>query len=379
MKQQLRWFAAVCMLALGVVACGEDDASTKPTTPDSQAISDTLKGNIKGTMKAGKTYYLTADATVLKGDTLKIEPGVKLIDLSNHALIIKGALLAHGSKDSMIYMGPDASRQTTGSWAGILCDSPSVVSLQWCRLDYAGGIRPDGRPRPAIYYFSNAANTSEFYLEDCIIYKPKDDGFMLYGGKGHILRNQFLWNGEVEGSGPNFKAGFKGKIAYNYIWSCTDQCIRVETGSTVLFPQTDVEIYNNTIINSGHKNSSRPGAGVKIDLFSRAKVYNNIMVNTRLGLNITKKADTANCMYGNNLFYTTVDSLQQYFYPADGYGKPQSTDLIQVDPLFVKFNPDMNALTDDNDVHLQAGSPTLGKGNAAYDPDLGCFTAKRDK
>lgn len=370
------------MLALGIAACSKNDTSVNP--PDrsnAQTIDkDTLSGNIKGVMKSGKTYYLAADAFVQKGDTLTVESGARLVALGPapsgvYTLFIRGAMFANGTSDKMIYMGPQ--QQYSGAWGGIQCDSPSVVSLRFCRIDYAGGLRPDGKPRPAIYYFSNAANTSQFILEDCILYKPKDDGFMIYGGKGSILRNYFSWNGEVDGSGPNFKAGFKGVCAYNYIWSCVDQSIRVETSATVLFPQTDVEIYNNTIINSGQKNPAKPGAAILIDKFARAKVYNNIFVNTIVGLRITKVADTANTFYGNNLFYTTIDSLRKNFYPIDDYGRPRTSDLIQVDPKFVKYDPDMNAPTDESDVHLQPGSPALGRGNPLYDTDLGCYTSKR--
>jgi hypothetical protein len=381
MIHRLYHIGLTILLAATLVSCSEDSSVTNPPTDNSGDIAnkDSLSGNIKGVMKTDKTYYLTNDAFVAKGDTLTIEPGARLIDLNNHTLFVRGALFANGSQEKMIYMGPDEARKQAGAWGGVQCDSPSVASFKWCQIEYAGGLRPDGRPRPAIYYYSNAANTSEFILEDCYVYKPKDDGFTIFGGHGRVLRNQFIWNGEIEGSGINFKTGFTGIAAYNYIWSCVDQCVRVETSSTVLFPQTNVEIYNNTIINSGHKNSSRPGAAVKMDFFARGKIYNNIFVNTRLGLYVTSAADTANCEYGNNLFYTTIDSLKKYFYPPDGKGKPQSTDLINVDPMFVHFNPDVNATTDDNDVHLQAGSPATGAGNTNYDEDLGCWGRRRNQ
>ncbi len=368
-------------LLLGLQACGEENTIVDPPNQTGATIEgDTLKGSIKGVMKSGRTYYLVADATVQKGDTLTIEPGASLVALGPapsgaYTLFIRGALIAHGTSDKMINLAP--KQQFAGAWGGIQCDSPSVVSMKFCRIDYAGGLRPDGKPRPAIYYFSNAANTSEFILEDCILYKPKDDGFMIYGGKGRVVRNYFPWNGEVDGSGPNFKAGFKGICAYNYIWSCVDQSIRVETGTTVLFPQTDVEIYNNTIVSSGHKNPSRPGAAILIDKFAKARIYNNIIVNSFIGIRITTAADTANTVYGNNLFYTTIDSLRKSFYPSDAVGRRQPTDLMQVDPMFVAFDPNMNAPTDGNDPHLKPGSPAIGAGNGLYDPDLGAFTSKR--
>lgn len=367
------------VIGAGLGACSKDETIVDPVPTDSKVIGDrdTLEGNIKGTMKSDKTYYLKADAVVNAGDSLVIEPGARLIDLSNHALIIRGALTAVGTPEKMIYMGPTESRKQPGAWAGVECDSPSVVTMKYVRVLYGCGIRPDGRPRPSVYFLSNMANTSKFIMEDCEVSYTKDDGVQLTGGTGHIFRSVFRMNGVVEGSGVNFKAGFTGDVAYNYIWSANDHAIRAITSATVLFPQTNVNIYNNTIVNYGGKNPARPGAGVLIDQNTRANVYNNIFVNGRVGLRVTSAADAANTHYGNNLFYATVDSLRSWFYPSDGVGQPQPSDLIQVDPMFVQFDPQIDAASDANDPHLRPGSPAIGKGNPTYDPDLGAYTAKR--
>lgn len=360
-------------------ACSKDETVVNAPTTTTQTIGDkdTIGGAVKGVMKSGRTYYMTSDLKINAGDSLVMEAGSSLIDLGNHALFVRGTMLANGTQDQMIYLGPDAARHTPGAWAGLECDSPSVVSLKFCRIYYGSGLRPDGRPRPSIYFFSNSQNTSQFYLEDCDISYTKDDAFMINGGKGHVLRNTFRLNGVVEGSAINFKTGFTGDVAYNYVWSSNDHAIRVETSSTVLFPQTNVNIYNNTIVNYGGKNDSRPGAGVIMDMNARGNIYNNIFVNGRVGIRVTPAADTVNTHYGNNLFYTTVDSLRRYFYPSDAVARPQSSDLIQVDPMFVQFDPNINAASDANDPHLKPESPAFGKGNATYDPDLGAFTAKR--
>jgi hypothetical protein len=379
MIMQARILVALLALAVTVGACSKDETVVSPTGTDSQTIGDkdTLSGTVKGTLKAGKTYYMTTDVKVNAGDTLTAEPGSTVIDLGNHTLFIRGAIFINGTKDQMVNFGPDAARQTPGAWGGIECDSPSVASFKYCRVLYGCGIRPDGRPRPSVYFLSNSQNTSTFIMEDCEVSYTKDDGVQLTGGVGHIFRSVFRMNGVVEGSGVNFKSGFTGDVAYNYVWSSNDHAIRAITSATVLFPQTNVNIYNNTIVNYGGKNPSRPGAGVLIDQNTRANVYNNIFVNGRIGLRVTSAADVQNTHYGNNLFYTTVDSLQDYFYPSDGVGQAQTSDLIQVDPKFVNFDPNIDATSDQNDVHLQAGSPAIGKGNPTYDPDLGAYTAKR--
>jgi hypothetical protein len=366
------------LMASAFIACNDDETIVNNNNPNSSVITrDTLSGAIKGTMKAGKTYYITSDITVNAGDSLVIEPGVNVVDLANNTIYIRGALIAAGTKEKMINFGPDVARQVPGAWGGIELDSPSVAILKYCRVLYGCGIRPSGVARPSVYFFSNSANTTQFIMEDCEVSYTKDDGIQLNGGTGHVLRSTFRMNGSGEGSGVNFKLGFTGNVAYNYVWSSNDHAIRAITSTVKLFPQTNVNIYNNTIINYGGKNPSRPGAGVLIDQNARANVYNNIFINGRIGLGIGLTADTVNTHCGNNLFYATVDSLRQYFYPMNYLGRPQSTDLLQVDPVFVAFDPNITAISDNNDPHLKPGSPALGKGNAAYDLDLGAFTTKR--
>ncbi len=122
------------------------------------------------------------------------------------------------------------------------------------------------------------------------------------------------------------------------------------------------------------------------------------MVNNYQGLEIFQDADTVGLTghYGNNLFYASADTytdttvtpnisinLRSNFYPGDGVGKPQSTDLISNavgnnDPLFVSFDGKFatpNGAPNNNDFHLQSSSPAFGKGNAAFSNDLGAYTS----
>ncbi len=380
--------AVACLsLALVTAACS-DSTPTQPVDNTDQATdvstTDTLRGFIKGTMVSNHTYYLWEDAVVPAGDTLLMEPGSRLIcprlnpaDQSVYTLFVNGALLAEGTKDNMVYMGPGENMKYFGSWGGLQCDSPSVTSLKFVRLEYAGGLRPTGQPRPAIYFTSNAANTSRYVMEDCQVYASIDDGFQCRGGSGSILRNSFDMIGQNNGAAMNFKTGFHGTIAYNYLYNTLDHGIQVETSADVLFPQTDVTIVNNTFVNSGFRNPSRPGAGIIMNKFSRGKLYNNIFVNTREGIRITDAADVDNIEYGNNLFYTTVDSLKSSFYPSDAMGAARPSDLIDVDPMFTSYDGNISSQEDNTDPHLQSSSPAHGAGNATYDQDLGAFTSKR--
>ena len=123
-------------------------------------------------------------------------------------------------------------------------------------------------------------------------------------------------------------------------------------------------------------------------------------MNDYQGLEIFADADTIHTKYGNNLFYASVDSytdttahpnipisIRGNFYPNDGVGKPQSTDLIStgitnLNPLFQTFDGTVaapNGASTTNDFHLQSGSPALGKGNTAYSNDIGAYTSDATK
>jgi len=122
------------------------------------------------------------------------------------------------------------------------------------------------------------------------------------------------------------------------------------------------------------------------------------MVNNYQGLEIFQDADTtsADTKYGNNLFYASVDTytdttqggnlpinIRQNFYPSDGVGKPQGSDLISTavgdqDPMFKSFDGKVataNGASTTNDFHLNAGSPALGHGNPTYNSDIGAYTS----
>ena len=119
-----------------------------------------------------------------------------------------------------------------------------------------------------------------------------------------------------------------------------------------------------------------------MDKNARGDIYNNLLVNNYYGLDINPVADVANVRYGNNFFYTAIDSTRKYFYPTGSVGKAQATDLVSTsktdkDPLFVKLaaTTDPALGVDPNDLHLQGNSPAKGKGNPTYNADIGAYTS----
>ena len=216
-----------------------------------------------------------------------------------------------------------------------------------------------------------------------------------------ILRNTIFSSGSTDGEAINLKSGVTGDVAYNVIYSQAGTGVKLEASALQPFPQTIVNVYNNTLVSNGwRRGSAEPGRGVSVGLNAIGNIYNNIIVNNYQGIEIFTDADTVHTKYGYNLFYASADnytdttqgqhlsiSIRANFYPSDGVGKPQSTDLISTgvssnNPMFKTFDGTIaapNGAGSGNDYHLLTGSPALGKGYTTYSADMGAYTSDATK
>jgi hypothetical protein len=387
--------------AIIVASCSKKDTTTivTPTVPASNPITPgSISGFVKGTLTTGNTYTITGDLTIKPGDTLASQQGVTVIVKNDAQINVQGVLLLEGTKASPVTFNSDSN--TPGSWGGFQCDSAQSVTLKWVSIANTGGPDPTGSPRKSLFI----AAPINVDVEDCWITNGQDDIIRCQkGAKVTILRNTILASGSTDGEAINLKTGVTGTVAYNVIYSQAGTGVKLETSSTAPFPQTNVDVYNNTLVSNGwRRGAAEPGRGVSLGLNAKGNIYNNIMVNNYQGLEIFQDADTTGLKghYGNNLFYTTADTytdttvtpnisinIRSNFYPGDGVGKPQSTDLISTavgvyDPLFKSFDGKFatpNGASTTNDFHLNSGSPALGKGNSTYSADMGAYTSDASK
>ena len=374
---------------------GDKTTIITPTVPASNPIAPgNISGFVKGTFTTGNTYTITGDLTVKAGDTLASQQGVTVVVKGNAQVNVQGTLLLVGTQAQPISFNSDS--QKPGSWGGFQCDSAKSVTIQWAHIDNTGGPDPSGSARKTV--FVNAPINVD--IEDCWFTNGQDDLLrMQNSAKVTILRNTILCSGSTDGEAINLKTGVTGSVAYNVIYSQAGTGIKLETSSTVPLPQTNVDVYNNTMVSCGwRRGQAEPGRGVSIGVNAKANIYNNIMVDNYQGLEIFVDADTAKAdlKYGNNLFYASQDtyqdttkggnlaiSIRANFYPNDGVGKPQSSDLLSAkigdqDPLFKSFDGKVatpNGAATSNDFHLNTGSPAIGKGNSTYNNDIGAYTS----
>lgn len=383
---------AVILLVTAFTSCKKVEITSFAIVkiPQSNPIaSGNITGFIKGTLLTGQTYTVTGDVTVKPGDTLYSQPGAIVIVKNDAQFNIQGVMQLLGTQDQPIYFNSDT--KIPGSWGGFQCDSAQALTIKWTHIDNTGGPDIGGGARRTIV----VNRRIPVDIEDSWFSNGQDDLMGLFHCQVTILRNTISSSGSTDGEGINIKSGATGIVAYNVIFSQAGSGIKLETNASVPKPQTNVDVYNNTVVAVGwRRGSAEPGRAVSVGVNAIGHIYNNIFVNCYHGLEVFKDADVVNTTYGNNLFYATIDNytdlrdstikinIRNNFYPPSGVGVPQTTDLISkkignFDPLFVKFDGTVaapNGFPNTNDFRLQPGSPGYGAGNTKYNQDLGAYT-----
>lgn len=431
-------FAACLWGGILFASCNKSDTDVHVSNEDpaeGSYISDgdtlnTKNGSngrtIKGTLKAGGTYYLFSDykdAVINTGDTLIVQSGVKVyfvgpatgpeaIGTQDHApgIVVNGTLLVLGTKEQPVVFtvgdpalrsdpskdpqSPDKDPAFKGYWGGIQGGVTSGdIIIKWARMEYFGGLAPStdpDRPNKARYGIYLRNPKANFVLEDSWLYGSFDDMVRVAGCKFEIMRNTFEKVGFQAGECVNVKSGSIGDIAYNLVVGGTGNAFK-SANAGGLSPQSNMVTYNNTIVSTGYR-QAKVGEGGSIDFENggRGMSYNNLLVNCAFGLAImggggsTPAADTANIQYGYTYNYGDNTSITAQFLPAGYITQQQASDINggnatvpgANNPLFVNYelpvNSDFDFISNDfagsYDFHLQSGSPAVGKGYTGFSP-----------
>ncbi|MGI4874371.1 MAG: hypothetical protein ACRYFX_24705 [Janthinobacterium lividum] len=346
-----------------------------------------LSGPLKGTMKEDLDFDVNADVYINAGDTLIIQPGVKINFLGNYNFVVKGTLLSLGTQAKPVYFtvkrlvktdqvgaNPATDPAWQGAWGGILGDvTCPLLVLKWTHVEFGGGnvvvtpvsagILNNKNTYPI--FFQNPQGV--FDLEDSWVYGSTDDPIRILGGRINVMRNTFEKGGKVGGECLNIKAGTTGNIAYNlFIGSATNGSKASNNGGKN--PQTSIYMYNNTYIHCGfRRNSAGRGGSINYEEGSRGLYYNNLMVNCKYGPrvvgsgnylgNVLVVADTANLRYGYSLNYADSLALANEIYPTNFLTRPQVSDL----PLPGSFLP-----AGYKPGQVYTGTAMLGKNNPQF-------------
>ncbi|MCJ8209050.1 hypothetical protein MUY27_04970 [Mucilaginibacter sp. RS28] len=419
---------AACASALSACHKAELTEISKQVVQAGNIISsDTLKGTVKGTLLSGKTYYFKEDVTVNDGDTLLMQPGSKLIAIgdgktwqTSPEIVMHGTFISLGTKENPNYITiknsdavhAEATQGTytnvfTGYWGGIVCyPGPATASnpnpaggdviIKWTHLEFAGGpagpndaaVYAQGDPRYLVIFNNIKKN---FILEDSWIFGSKDDAVRVTGGKINVMRNTFEFCGQAGGEFFNMKSGTVGNIGYNLLIGAATNALKAsDAGSSGT--QTNVAMYNNTIINCGFRQTKTGrGGSINYEKAARGQIYNNLILNCRFGLRLTSDADLTNIAYNNQLYYGSTSGIVSQFTAADGVATFKANDIKSStpgdnDPKFYGYNMTQYdyaanpgpitaakqtpaaVMVGTSNFRLQTGSPAIGKGRNDFSP-----------
>lgn len=366
-----------------------------------------LSGNVEGTLEKGN-YTIKSDIIVPAGKTLTLKPGVVLAFEGVEGGVqpeirVEGNLVAEGTAtDPILFTVPTEKRidenAYAGLWGGIQATNTcAALILRHCVVEYtgaaAGDAMPDvydaGDPRYAIH-FGNPNGV--FVFERCTLRNIADDGIRPDGGGKVAIINSVFYNvGETGGEGLNFKDGSVGDVCYNLFYAvATNGSKPAGKGDGV--PQTNINTYNNTFINCGHRRvQSGRGGSINLEAGAKGLNYNNLIVNCRFGIRLRgdNLPDLDNTKYGYTHYYAEDATDKDNFWPstdvipntdpAERRTKKQDSDIVDSDPMFVNYDvktAKTTALLNSAwDFHLKANAPGLTKGKTDFNPVHATLTA----
>ncbi len=366
-------------------------------------------GNVSGVWEKNTTYIAGGTLVIAKGTSLTIQEGVTVIFDGNGStaapeLSVQGSLYSMGTAAKpVLFTIPEAKRIKAnifaGTWGGIQAtpDATEMV-LQYTTVEYAGAPTgagnaslysgspyKDGDPRYGIL-FSNTAG--KLVIQNSNVRYTADDGMRVTGGTVLISKNQFVLNGKNGGESVNIKSGVTGTVAYNVSYRAATNAWKWSSKSgTSDNPQTDVDVYNNTAVECGWRQTKTGrGGSLNVEEKGRGQAYNNLVVNSRFGMKMVSSADVGNLKIGFNQYYGTDKVMTDQFYPTDGAlvkgDKETSSDVVgaagENDPGFVNYvvstytsaypvDPStLDYMPSTVDFHLKSTAPGLAKGKTSF-------------
>ena len=344
----------VAVLLTGMAACHKEetiDISAPKLSAGQTITSDTLTGTIKGTLQSGKTYYFRSDIRINHGDTLLMLEGSKLIALgdgkstaTSPQITCNGTFISLGTPNNhnFITVPVDLRKPASigkGLWGGIQCsDTSGDLIIKWTHIEFAGGpagagadpgVYAAGDPRYSVVYTNIKGNC---IFEDNWVYGSTDDGMRVLHGHVSIMRNTYEANGKAGGEAVNIKNGSVGDIAYNLAIGAATNGFKVSNSGDGPV-QTNINLYNNTIINCGFRQvKSGRGGSINYEKGAQGKIYNNVIVNCRFGMRVTSDADVAHIIYNNQFYYANDQRVINQFNASDGVVTTKDADIRSSPP-----------------------------------------------
>lgn len=412
-------------VAMSLASCSDND---EPELPSSKAEITETEMRVSGTWKSGTEISLDRHLVIPEGESLTIEPGVKVFVSTagvgvNHTpveVIVKGNLYVLGTEQQPVLFTVEELKRTAGNifaglWGGIVAtESCQEMVIDHAVIEYTGGQVIEGSPSATagIYTAGDDAYpqitttniNGKYVITNSTIRNGWSDGIYLMGGSAIISGNIFAANGYSGAEAVNIKAGVKADIAGNVMFSPNTNGLKLSSsGQSETRGQAIANAYNNTIINAGWRRDGEKGGCIYVEKNCLANVVNNLMVNCKFRA-MTPNYKNPNAsdagfddksvidynMYVSGTQKSSIvypeESNVAYAYEGYNYKHKNYNPAIDnhsviaatgnlVNPEFSNFDINAVGLTDyayDSswDFHLMSGSPALSGASATLIPSF---------
>lgn len=348
------------------------------------------------------TVVLTDHLVIPEGKSLYIEPGVKVVASDSTIkpeIVVLGNLYSMGTAEKPVTFTIADNLKTDRfcrNWGGIICGFDcKELYLDHTIMEYCGARTTENSPSfqhqlfktetgegvPAVHFCNPDGS---MIITNCTFRNNAEDQIYITGGKSIVANNRFITSGYDGGEAINYKSDCLADIAYNLIYDANTNGFKLSnSGFTAL--QSDLNVYNNTIVNSGWRRPSKKGGSIWLESNILVNLCNNLIYDCRWGIKeSTEEGEGAdpNCVITPNYYFASTAAGVEQMTPNTDLGILSGADDIrslqpgQNNPLFVNFTQQSNininvggnadgapvAFNDSWDFHLQAGSPALTGG-----------------
>lgn len=332
------------VLAISLVSCKKDSATT--TTPTSSFVlkQDSLQGNIPDgtvTLKANTTYKLIGPLSVGSGATLVIEEGAQIVaqtDLGASNLYINvlrgGKIQAVGTATNPIIF--TSTGTAAGSWGGICMHgyAPNNVGNDAASeingVQYGGTVSTDnsGTLKYVVIKNSGAKNgTKEFNglsmfsvgsgtsISYVAIINGNDDAFEWYGG---TVNCSYLYAENNDDDNFDWDLGYVGSLSTLYSINSNSNASSDSRGieadnnpdNNAALPYSNPTVTDVTLIGRGSTFTGTQKEGIYLRRGTKAKISNVFVKGYTTGVGVehdlTIAAITANELKVNTIQFDDV-------------------------------------------------------------------------
>lgn len=379
---------ALSMSLIFTVSCSKED----PIADDSdREIPDFDAGQPEGsisiggrmtdnfTLESGEEYWLAENLIIEEGVTMNVEEGVTVwvSPYNNPEIVIHGNFYAWGTETQPILFTlsegqPNYFEYGSVNWGGINgAEVPQgttrpnqEIGMTYVTIQYAGGPMNEnseavrvGKLEPGelgySVFFNN--NQGKLYIENCTIEHSGGDGIYVERGQIALFHNKVAYAGTTEDEAFNFKQGTIGDCAFNLMYSAATNGIKINNSKPIdTDPQTNVNMYNNTMAYCGWRRDGERGGSINIEKDARGRILNNLIVNSKFGAKVDPTTDITgrNTLVKGNYYYGHVEGDQNKgngYLPHHGiqpYENDQDDTSVGHDTFWRVFNGTCNFFTE---------------------------------